>query len=81
MYLSVADLIDDLLAPLISADGGHLELIEVRQGLVKIALRGPSLFGADAEYVKFHVIVPAIKRVAGEDVDVEFVDPFGVLGR
>ena len=64
-------LIDDLLRPLIEADGGTIELLEVLDKTVVIRLAGTCAGCPGKDYTLGRVIEPAVKRALGQDVNVE----------
>ena len=64
-------LIDDYLRPLIEADGGKIDLLEVTGNRVVIRLSG-TCFGCPGQpYTIGGVIEPAFKKVLGPDIIVE----------
>lgn len=63
-------MIEDVLRPLLQADGGDVELVEVTETKVVVRTEGEAAFGAGSHYVRVSVIEPAIRAVVGEDVDI-----------
>lgn len=61
----------DVLRPLLQADGGDVELVEVSETRVVVRAAGEAAFGAGSHYVRVSVIEPAIRAVVGDAVDVE----------
>ena len=66
-------LIDDLLRPLIEADGGTIDLVECRDKKLVIRLAGTCAGCPGKDYTVGRVIEPAVKHALGKDVDVEVV--------
>lgn len=63
-------LVDEFLRPLIEADGGRIELLDVEDGEVVVRLSGTCAGCPGRPYTLEHVIVPAVRRVLGETVQV-----------
>lgn len=66
-------LFKDVLAPLVEADGGGVELVEVGEGLVKVRMLGSYRGCPSVPALISGVIEPAVKRVLGAGVKVELV--------
>ena len=64
-------LIDDVLQPLVAADGGRIELLEVSDRRVVVRLSGTCLGCPGQPYTLSHVIEPAFKKVLGPETQVE----------
>ena len=64
-------LIDDVLQPLIAADGGRIELIEISERRVVVRLSGTCQGCPGQPYTLSHVIEPAFKKALGADMQVE----------
>ena len=64
-------LIDDVLQPLIAADGGRIELLEASEGRVVVRLSGTCLGCPGQPYTLTKVIEPAFKKALGPDTRVE----------
>lgn len=63
-------MIENVLRPLLQADGGDVELVSVEDAKVVVLTKGEAAFGAGSHYVRVSVIEPAIRKVVGEDVDI-----------
>jgi len=64
--------IRDILRPLVEADGGAIELVDVRDGDGEVVVR---LYAAcagcpGAPYTTAHVVEPALKRALGDHIQV-----------
>jgi Fe-S cluster biogenesis protein NfuA len=57
--------IDEVLRPLIEADGGAIELLVVEERRVVVALRGACHGCPGAQFTQRHVIEPALRAAAG----------------
>jgi len=65
-------MVDDILGPLLRADGSDIQLVAIEEGRVTLALEGEAAFGSGAHYVRTHVVEPAIREAAGEAVEVVY---------
>ena len=63
--------IADVIRPLVEADGGRVELVEVTGNRVVIALSGTCKGCPGQPYTVARVIEPALRRVLGAPVEVE----------
>ena len=63
--------IAEVIRPLIEADGGRVELIEVTENRVVIELSGTCKGCPGQPYTRAHIIEPALKRALGTSVEVE----------
>jgi Fe-S cluster biogenesis protein NfuA len=64
--------IDEVLRPLIEADGGAIELLVVEERRVVVALRGACHGCPGSQFTQRHVIEPALRAAAGGvDLEVE----------
>ncbi|MBO6934099.1 MAG: NifU family protein [Deltaproteobacteria bacterium] len=63
-------MIEEVLRPLLQADGGDIELVSVEDAKVVVRTKGEAAFGAGSHYVRVSVIEPAIRKVVGADVDI-----------
>ncbi|HKP57165.1 MAG TPA: NifU family protein [Polyangiales bacterium] len=66
-------LVDEVLAPLIAADGGTITLVGVVDKRVLIRLTGTCSGCPGRPYTVGRIIEPAVKKWLGEDVRVEAV--------
>lgn len=64
-------LIDDVLQPLLAADGGRIELVEVSERRVVVRLSGVCTGCPGSPYTVSRVIEPAFKKAFGPDTEVE----------
>ncbi len=64
-------LIDDILAPLVAADGGKLELVEVEGKRVRLRMTGTCQGCPGKPYTLARIIEPMMRRVLGEDIAVD----------
>ena len=64
-------LIDEVLQPLIRADGGRIELLEVDARRVVVRLSGTCLGCPGQPYTLTRVIEPAFRKALGPDIQVE----------
>ena len=71
MYERARALIDEYIRPLVEADGGHVELLEVNGCRVVIRLSGTCCGCPGQPYTIAGVIQPALKRALGADIEVE----------
>lgn len=70
MRSSFDQVVEDVLTPLITADGGRLEVVERGAAKVVIRLSGACTGCPGVHYTRTHVIVPILKRALGAHVDV-----------
>ncbi len=66
---AVTTMIEDVLRPLLRADGGDIELVEATATRVVVRLHGEAAFGSGAPYVRARVVEPALREAAGDDVE------------
>lgn len=71
MQEKAAALIDELIRPLVEADGGRIELLEVTSTRVVIRLSGTCAGCPGQPYTLARVIEPAVRRALGAHVEVE----------
>jgi Fe-S cluster biogenesis protein NfuA len=63
-------LLQDVLAPLIEADGGRIELVSADDARVVFRLSGGCAGCPGVQYTRGHVIAPAVRRALGSEVEV-----------
>jgi Fe-S cluster biogenesis protein NfuA len=63
----------DVVQPLFEADGGSVELVGIQDGVVRVRLGGVYRGCPSTSYTVEGVIVPALRRVTGENLRVEVV--------
>lgn len=63
----------DVLNPLLEHDGGSVELAALDDGVLTLRLTGELVGCPGTNYVKQGVIEPAVREVAGPDVDIVYV--------
>ena len=69
----IETLIREVLSPLFEADGASLELVEVTGQLVRVRFGGNYRGCPSTPYTVEGVILPALRRAAGPDIQVEVV--------
>ncbi len=67
----IETLFQEVLGPLFEADGASVEVVNVRGDLVQIRLGGAYRGCPSTTYTVGGVIVPALRKVTGEDFRVE----------
>jgi Fe-S cluster biogenesis protein NfuA len=67
-------LVDEVLAPLIAADGGTIELVGFADKRLRIRLRGTCAGCPGQPYTLTRIVEPVAKKWLGDDVRVEAVD-------
>lgn len=67
-------LIRDVLSPLFEADGATLELVEIEDKVVRLRLGGTYRGCPSVPYTLEGVLLPALRRTVGPDVQVELVN-------
>ena len=70
---AIEALIREVLAPLFEADGATLELVDVDDKIVRIRLGGTYRGCPSVPYTLEGVLLPALRRTAGPDIQVELV--------
>ena len=68
-----AALIDELIRPLVEADGGRIDLVEATSSRIVIRLSGNCAGCPGQPYTLARIIEPAVRRVLGPHVEVETV--------
>lgn len=66
---AVTTMVEDVLRPLLRADGGDIELVETSATRVVVRLHGEAAFGSGAPHVRARVVEPALRQAAGNDVE------------
>ena len=69
----IETLIREVLSPLFEADGATLELVAVEDKVVRLRLGGTYRGCPSVPYTLEGVLLPALRRTAGADVQVELV--------
>ena len=69
----IETLIREVLSPLFEADGASLELVDVADGLVRLRFGGTYRGCPSVPYTLEGVVLPALRRATGQDVQVEVV--------
>ena len=65
-------MVEDLLRPLLRADGGDLELVSAEPARVVVRVSGEAAYGVGSHYVRVSVIEPALRRVVGPSAAIVF---------
>jgi Fe-S cluster biogenesis protein NfuA len=73
VHESAKKLVDEVLAPLIAADGGKIELIGVGDRRIIVRLTGTCLGCPGRPYTLSRIVEPAAKHWLGDDVQVETI--------
>lgn len=63
----------EVLTPLVEADGGGVELVGVRDGLVQVRMLGAYSGCPSVPSLLSGILEPAVRRVLGESATVELV--------
>ena len=63
-------MVEEVLRPLLRADGGDIELVEATPKRVIVRLHGEAAFGSGAPHVRARVVEPALRKAAGKGVEV-----------
>lgn len=71
MEPQVRELVDDVLRPLVEADGGTIELVSVTDERIVIRLGAACAGCPGVHYTREHVVVPAVRTVVDDSVHVE----------
>lgn len=74
MREQIEALIRDVLSPLFEADGASLELVDVVDKVVRIRVGGSYRGCPSVPYTVEGVVLPALRRAAGTDLQVEVVN-------
>ncbi|MCB9615260.1 MAG: NifU family protein [Sandaracinus sp.] len=70
MSRAVTSMVEEVLRPLLRADGGDIELVEATPKRVIVRLHGEAAFGSGAPHVRARVVEPALRKAAGKGVEV-----------
>lgn len=70
----IETLIREVLSPLFEADGATLELVEVADSVVRLRFGGIYRGCPSVQYTLEGVVLPALRRTAGDDIQVEVVN-------
>jgi hypothetical protein len=65
-------LFDDVLNPLLEKDASSIALVSIGDGEVVVRVTGRAAFGVGAEYVRTGVIEPAIRKIVGDECQIQF---------
>ncbi len=65
---------DEVLGPLIAADGGQIELVGFAENRLRVRLRGTCAGCPGRPYTLARIVEPVAKKWLGEDVRVEAVN-------
>lgn len=71
----IEEVVDSVLNPLLAKDGGSAEVVAYEDGVLTLRLTGALLGCPGTPYVKRGVIEPAIREVAGPDVEIVYDRP------
>lgn len=66
-------LFNDVVTPLVEADGGGVELIDVTDSVVKVRMKGAYRGCPSVPSLLAGVLEPAIRRVLGDQARIELV--------
>lgn len=69
---AIQEAIDELLAPMLEADGGTLELLDVEGDVVTLRLGGSAAVCAGARYTRLGLLQPLLEKAAGRAVHLKF---------
>jgi NifU-like protein len=61
----VARVVEEVLRPLIEADGGRIELASLGEATVVLTLRGTCVGCPGLHYTRHHVLEPALRTAVG----------------
>ena len=69
--MTVEEMVETILRPLVQADGGDVEFVSVEGSTVVLRVSGQAAYGAGAQVVRQEVIEPAIRKVLA-NAEIEF---------
>ncbi len=72
MQAKLDRVIEDILQPLLEADGGGLEIIEASEHELVLALTGAFRGDPSAPYVQSRVVAPAIRKALGREIPIRW---------
>ena len=73
MREKVEAVIDEVLRPLVEADGGRIEIVDIDDASVTLRLSGACAGCPGAPYTRTRVIEPALEAALGHPIRVKFV--------
>jgi Fe-S cluster biogenesis protein NfuA len=73
MREQIETVIRDVLAPLFAKEGGTIELVDVRDGVVKLRLSGAYRGCPSSSFMVSGYVLPAFRQAVGNDVRVELL--------
>lgn len=65
-------LVAEVLSPLLESDGGGLEVVRFEGAVLTLRLSGALLGCPGTPYVKRGVVEPAVRSVAGPDIEIVY---------
>ncbi|WP_157069034.1 NifU family protein [Sandaracinus amylolyticus] len=66
-------MIDEILRPLLEADGGGIELVSFDGDELVLSLTGAFRGDPGAPYVQQRIVRPAVRKALGRDVKIKYV--------
>ena len=76
MTLALEAALREVVNPLLRADGARAELVSHNDAVVLIRVHGNAANGPGAEFIQQDVIIPVVRKVLGDDVEVKFEKAF-----
>lgn len=73
MREQIETVIRDVLVPLFAKEGGTIELVDVRESVVKVRLAGSYRGCPSASFMISGFVLPAFREAVGRDVRVELL--------
>ncbi len=70
MQSPLDEVLENVLTPLVTADGGRISVVERSPAKVVIRLSGACTGCPGVHYTRTHVIMPALRNVLGSQVEV-----------
>jgi NifU-like protein len=68
---SIEEAVSEILAPLLEADGGTVELVEVDGDVITLRLGGAVAVCSGSRYTRLGVVQPLLEQAAGKPVHVK----------